>query len=385
MKKNVLVISQVIPQWYVDLLSQALGENVHIDIMTGSEVKGSVIQSPKHDARSFKSRLVCWWKHYCFAKQWAYRNREKKYDMIFAVSNPPINSYIGLLLKKRFKAPFVYMNWDLYPQVIEETIHNPVVKCICNVWNRWNSRNYPRIDRILTIGSVMADSMQRPLNQSVEITVLPIAVDTDYLKPISKDVNPFVMKYNLKDKFVILYSGKMGIGHNIELILEAAVKLQSIPQIQFVFIGEGPKYSTVERFIEEKRCQNILLLPLQPNDVFPYSMASADVGIVTQESKMAHLFMPSKTYSMMACGQAIIGVSTNKDDLYHLIQENEIGVSITEQDSTVLAEAIKCMFCEKKDLIKYQRNARTVAEEKFSLKVIKEKYRILFKELMENA
>lgn len=385
MRKNVLVISQVIPQWYVDLLSQALGENVHIDIMTGSGVRGSVIQSPKHDARSFKSRLICWWKHYWFVKLWAYQNKEKKYDLIFAVSNPPINSYIGLSLKKRFNAPFVYMNWDLYPQVIEETIHNSIVKYICNVWNGWNSKNYPKINRILTIGSVMADSMQRPLNRSVEITVLPIAVDTDYLKPISKDANPFVKQYNLKDKFVVLYSGKMGIGHNIELILEAAVKLQSISQIQFVFIGEGPKYSVVERFIEENQCQNILLLPLQSNEVFPYSMACGDVGIVTQETKMAHLFMPSKTYSMMACGQAIIGLGTDKDDLYHLIQENEIGISITKQDSTILAEEIKHLFYKTSDLVKYQQNARIVAKEQFSLKIIKEKYRILFKELLEST
>ena len=156
-EKRVLIISQVVPQWYVDLLTRALGENVKIDIITGSDVKGNVIHSPEHDPRSFKSRLISWYKHYRFMMKWLKENKKEKYNLIFAVSNPPINPVIGLKLKKVFNAPFVYMNWDLYPQVIEETIKNPFVQFVCKAWHKWNNKHYPEIDRILTIGRVMAD------------------------------------------------------------------------------------------------------------------------------------------------------------------------------------------------------------------------------------
>lgn len=382
MGKNVLVISQVIPQWYVDLLTQALGEGTSMDIITGSDVRGNVIRSPKHDPRSFKSRLVCWWKHYRFVSRWAKDNKGKKYDLIFAVSNPPINSYIGLKLKTQFYAPFVYMNWDLYPQIIEETISNPAVQMICKCWSWWNSRNYPKIDRMLTIGEVMAQSLNQPLKKRVPVSVIPIAVDTGYLKPIPKQRNPFCIQYGLTDKFVVLYSGKMGIGHNIELILEAAEKLRGNPQIQFVFIGEGPKYSMVEEFVASHQSRNVLLLPMQPDDIFPYSMACGDVGIVAQEAKMAHLFMPSKTYSMMACGQAILGIGTDHDDLYRLIQTEQIGVCVTETSADVLAGKIESLFRDRQILEKYQKNARIAAEEHFSHSSVKEKYCALFEELL---
>lgn len=383
--KRVLLISQVIPQWYVDLLTQALGEDVQIDIITGSHVRGNVIQSPEHDPRSFKSRLICWWKHLRFVNQWAAEHKNGKYDLIFAVSNPPINSYIGLKLKKQFHAPFVYMNWDLYPQVIEQSISNPAVRLACKAWNWWNSKNYPKIDRMLTIGNVMAESLVRPLRMSISVEVLPIAVDTEYLKPIPKEQNPFCIEHGLVDKFVVLYSGKMGIGHNIELILEAAEKLRDNRDICFVFIGEGPKYSVVESFIAEHQSENIKLFPLQPDEVFPYSMACGDVGIVTQEAKMAHLFMPSKTYSMMACGQAIIGVCTEHDDLYRLIQNERIGISVTEPNGDVLAEKIETLLCDKAVLVKYQKNARTITEDKYGLDAIQDKYGKLFDALMEKA
>lgn len=385
MEKRVLVISQVIPQWYVDLLTNALGEDTQIDIITGSNVRGNVVQSPRHDPVSFKSRLICWWKHLCFVNRWAAQNRNVKYDLVFATSNPPINSYIGLKLKKQFHAPFIYMNWDLYPQVIEQSIDKPLVQLICKAWHAWNSRNYPKIDRMLTIGEVMAESLVTPLKATIPVDVMPIAVDTGYLKPIPKAQNPFCIEHGLVDKFVVLYSGKMGIGHNIELILEAAEKLRQNRNICFVFIGEGPKHAVVEHFIAEHHNENIRLFPMQPNDVFPFSMACGDIGIVTQEAKMAHLFMPSKTYSMMACGQAIVGIGTDHDDLYWLIQKEKIGVSVTEANADVLASKIEVLCRDKAALVEYQKNARTVAEEKFGLDAIRGEYGRLFDALMEKA
>lgn len=382
--KKVLVVSQVIPQWYVDLLTQALGEDADIDIITGSQVRGNTIESPKHDPRSFKSRLICWWKHYRFVMSWAKRHRDTHYDLILSVSNPPINSFLGLKLKKLFHAPFVYMNWDLYPQVIEESISNPVVQMVCKGWNWWNSRNYPKIDRMLTIGTVMAESLVKPLKTPIPVEVLPIAVDIDYLKPIPKEENPFCIENDLVDKFVVLYSGKMGLGHNIELVLEAAEKLEENRNTCFVFIGDGPKYPVVENFIKEHHSENIKLFPLQPDNVFPYSMACGDVGIVTQEAKMAHLFMPSKTYSMMACGQAILGIGTDHDDLYRLIQNDQLGICITDKRVDELAESISVLSNELDRTDSYQHNAREVAVNKFSLSVIQGRYRLLFNELLEN-
>lgn len=342
--RRVLIVSQVIPQWYVDVLTAALGEDCHIDIITGSNVQGNVIPSPKHDANSLKSRLICWYQHLNFMNKWMRENKHQKYDLIFAISNPPINSYIGLKLKKLFRAPFVYMNWDLYPQVIESSISNPIVQLVCKMWHKWNDQNYKKIDRMLTIGDVMAESMVAPLSHKIAVDVLPVSVDTERLKPIPKAENPFSIEHSLTEKFVILYSGKMGMGHNIEVILEASKLLREQKDIVFVFIGGGPKYRLVEEFIAKEQPENVQLYPMQSEEMFPYSMACGDVGIVTQEASMAHLFMPSKTYSMMACGEAIIGICTEHDDLYELLKKKEFGYCVEKANAFGVAECIFKMY-----------------------------------------
>lgn len=381
--KQILIVAQVIPQWYVDTLTEAFGEKAKIDIITGSDVGGNVIPSPQYDPTSFKSRLICWWRHYQFMTSWMKKNTDKHYDVIFAISNPPINSYIGLKLKKQFQAPFFYMNWDLYPQCIEYMIKSPGVKLVCRLWHHWNSRNYPKIDCMLTIGDVVAESINRDLKNKIQIHVIPIATDTEKLSPVAKTENPFCIKYSLTDKFVVIYSGKMGYGHNIEVILKAAEALQEQQQIQFVFIGEGPKYQVVQDFICKHGTKNILLLPLQPEETFPLSMACGDIGIVSQEAAMAHLFMPSKTYSMMACGMAIVGICSEHDDLQQMIETMQIGTCVYGKPDTKLEDVILDLYHDRDKLQKMQNRALQAARERYSKNMVVEAYRQLFQKYLE--
>ncbi len=382
MSKRVLIVAQVIPQWYVDLLTDALGPDTHIDIITGSEVKGNVIPSPPHDPRSFVSRLKCWWRHYRFMSRWMRQNKHRCYDLVFAISNPPINSYVGLKLKKVFRAPFVYMNWDIYPQIIDLTIRNPLVHFACSLWKGWNNRNYRKIDRMLTIGEVVSRSINADLKQPIRIDVMPIAVNTSFLMPMDKQDNRFCTENGLDDKFVVLYSGKMGFGHNIELILSAAEQLRHREDIVFVFIGEGQKVDLVRDAIEKNNATNVRLFPLQPDEMFRYSMACGDVGVVAEEESMAHLFMPSKTYSMLACGMPVIGICSEQDDLQRLLTTQDVGAAVTDNQTTTFCRCVLDLYEDREKLAVLKQKARVCAEEQFDLAVIKQQYTALFQELL---
>lgn len=384
MNKRILIVSQVIPQWYVDLLTSAFDSNDVIEIITGSNVKGNVICSPKHDPTSLKTRLKSWLNHYRFMMKWIRSNKNLKYDLIFAVSNPPINPYIGLKLKRVFDAPFVYMNWDLYPQVIRSSIKNPIASICCNLWSSWNSKNYHKIDKIITIGNVMATSLNDDIKEKVEVNIIPIGVDTKVLKPIDKSNNKFCIENNLVDKFVVLYSGKMGLGHNIELILNAAKRLEHNTGIVFVFIGFGPKYKIVEDYISTNNSLNVKLFPLQDEKMFPYSIACGDIGIVTQEASMAHLFMPSKVYSMMACGEAIVGLCTDHDDLNCLVKSENIGLTVTSNSVDDLVNVISRLSQDNNTLNQYKTQSRKTAIEKYDLSIIKSQYIQLFDGLLNS-
>jgi glycosyltransferase involved in cell wall biosynthesis len=246
-----------------------------------------------------------------------------------------------------------------------------VLKPIFMFWKWLNSKVYKNAKTTITLGKFMAETIKNQVHSmKLDINIIPNWSDPDRIKPISKKSNWFVKKYGLENKFVVLYSGKMGLGHNICTILKAAKELAIEKDIIFLFIGHGPGYKLIEKYIENSNPSNIILLPLQPDEVFPYSIASADVGIVSQEKGMEKLFMPSKIYDMMSAGLAIIGISNGENDLKQLIKENKIGYNINTGNVEDLSQIVENLKNNHKIVELYKKNSRKVVIEKFNIKSI---------------
>lgn len=379
---NVVLLMQSINQRIVDTTIQALPENSVVTLLTGTDIclaaPHTVVKTAKHSPKSLLSRLKCWWAYYKDVRRWYAQHKREHVDMIYAVSNPPINSFIGLWLKKKFGAKLVYMEWDIYPQIIEQSISALPVKLVCKLWHMANNRALPKIDHMLTIGECMKQSICAPVRKPIRISVVPIYADIHTMKPIAKEENPFRAEHGLSDKFVVIYSGKMGIGHRIPMILDAAELLEKeYPQIAFLMIGNGPGYEDTKKRLEQG-AKNIVLLEPQTDSVFPYSMASGDIGIVSEEAELAKLFLPSKSYDMMACGMPIVGICTERDDLQCLIEENGVGLCVKDGSAQTLAERIVHLYQNGQLRSEMGAKARTLVEKHYSRDAIREQYREIF-------
>lgn len=380
---RVLILSQKISDIHINILKEALPEGCQVDIITGSKLERyAYIEAPAHDPESLISRMKCWLMFYRFVLKWAKENKNTAYDMLFATSNPPVNGFLGVKLKKKFRSRFVYMNWDLYPQVIETSMKGMIPRIVSNCWNRLNDHIYPQVDQMMTIGKVMGKTLNKPLKHKVDVKIVPMFTDTGRLKPIPKGENPFCVKNGLCDKFIVLYSGKMGLGHNLELLLEASLLLQDYKDILFLFIGHGQKYGMVWKWIEEHQAGNVRLMPLQSEDIFPFSMACGDVGFISQEKKAAKCFMPAKTYDMMACGMALVTYSEGRDDLTTLVHQEKLGIAMTEDDPEILADNILRLYDDRVLLKKYADNARRAAVEKYDVHAVAKEYQKVFLKIM---
>lgn len=383
---KVLLISQSIAQNELEEIVQAFPADTTFTFLTGSPVayeRVTVVKTTPHDSRSLKSRLMCWLGYIRDVKRWYRRNREQ-FDLIYGTSNPPVNAWLGCWLKKRLKAPFVYMNWDLYPQIIEESYANPVVRLICSFWHAMNCRIYPKIDQMITIGNVMRDSINEPLKKKIDIDVVPIACNVESLIPREKASNPFIQDNGLAGKFIVLYSGKLGYGHNISAFVKAAELLRAEDGIEFVFIGKGPRCAEVETAIRNG-APNVKLFPYQSEEMFPYSMACGDVGIVSQEERVAHLFLPSKTYSMMACGMPVIGLCSNRDDLKMLLEESGAGFAIYGGEPEKIAGHVLQLYRDRALHQQMAAQARKYIVENYSENVVIAKYRAVFEKVMSGS
>lgn len=108
----------------------------------------------------------------------------------------------------------------------------------------------------------MAAPIKNSLREGIKITCIPIVADIGLSQPMEKRENPLCQEYGPCGKLIVFHSGEMDMDHNMGVILEAARVLQNQRKVCFVFMGNDPKYPTVEQFIKESQSENIKLLPL---------------------------------------------------------------------------------------------------------------------------
>jgi glycosyltransferase involved in cell wall biosynthesis len=207
------------------------------------------------------------------------------------------------------------------------------------------------------------------------LSVVPTWVDTEKIRPILKAHNTFAISQGQTDKITVLYSGNMGVSHDMRSILTAARSVRHRKDIHFMIIGAGAQFGWIESSVANEHDPNITVLPLQPSEVFPWSLASGDIALVCMELGIEGISMPSKVYASLAAGSAILGICAKESDLTALIEECDCGSQVSPQDPQAIADALIKMIDSPVELARMRANARRAAEEKFTRQVCVAKVR----------
>src|SRR5690606_8715317 len=66
--------------------------------------------------------------------------------------------------------------------------------------------------------------------------------------------------------------------------------------------GRGPRKKYLEELVNKRNLPNCMFLPFQSDEIFPYSLSAADVGVVILDEKTSKGSVPSKSYNLMGYG-----------------------------------------------------------------------------------
>lgn len=323
----------------------------------------------EYDRSSNLKRLVSWLRYFWGALITVYAQPTR--SLLFIVSNPPFLGLIGLLFKLLRGQKYVVLVYDIYPDILIGLgrLKNGM---LTKVWDFLNRMVWQNSNMVITIGQNMAQHLEKKFDVSrtdaKRVIYIPGWADVNFIKPRSKTKNWFATKYGQVGKITVLYSGNMGNTHDIETILEVARQSANEPEIHFLFIGEGAKWRLVQRAIQEGHLHNITLLPFQPEDVLPYSLSTGDIGIVSYERGTEDYMIPSKAYSYLAAGLALLVISEKENDLTRMVKEHYCGMHVQSGDVNGVRQAIRAMSFDPTLLERYKKAAREAAEKLYSRK-----------------
>jgi len=327
--------------------------------------------APSYDRRSIPRRAWSWLAFTVTSFLGALRLPDRPF--LLAVTNPPMLPHVAWLVHKLRGNPYGLLVWDIYPEHLVNMGWLRDKGLLARLWTRMNARAMLDASVVITLGDRMHAALQAQLGRQasrVPIAVIPNWADAEQLRPIPKAENWFAVEHEQVGRVTVLYSGNMGTTHELDTIVESATMLQDDPRISFLLIGDGLGRAALERQVEARGLTNVHLLPRQPWEVVPYSLATGDIALVTQVPGSDGLSMPSKVYSLMSVGCALIVCTEPDSDLAQLVKTWSLGAVCLQGDARGLANAIS-LLAEERDVLAGSRSrARTVAVGSYSLQAV---------------
>ena len=344
--------------WSIELLTG------HPDTLAkGSQPNLNVYRSFRYRRGSMLLRSICWTCYMAHAFLWLWRRPKNTPLLIF--SNPPMLAWVAATMRRLRGTHFVVMVHDIYPELpvrMGKLKRDGIVE---RAWSRWNRWAYNLADEVLTLGEYMSRVVQTQFDVATttagKVHVIYPWADTDRIRPMPKEQNPFALKHEQADKLTVMYSGNMGLGHDLETML-AATRHIIDQQAHFLFIGAGPKWSMIDHALRTEQLANVTLLSWLPEEDIPYSLATADIAMVSLESEVAGLAIPSKAFYSLAAGTPLIVISDEDTELARLVQEHQCGWLVSPGDELALARIVNDMLQSPELLAEFKRKARSASE-----------------------
>lgn len=260
-------------------------------------------------------------------------------DIVVALTDPPIIGLVASVLASVRRARFVFMCQDIFPEVaaLLEDFQSAAVNKALELVNRflvW------RADAVLALGETMKRRLVEGKGADPRrVHIIDNWADCAALVPGPKD-NPFSRAHALRDHFVVMHAGNIGLSQNLDVVLDAAERVKAHSGIRFVFVGDGSRRAALEQAARERNLANVLFLPYQPRADMPKSYATADVFLVSLKPGLAGYIVPSKVYSILAAGRPYIAAVEDSSEVVAITRRYQCGLLVPPGDPDALVAKI---------------------------------------------
>jgi len=398
---HIVVVSQVFApdtqstsQLLSELVRRTAGGGARITVVTGQtatidgvfpprfEVQGEVQIRRTGIAANYKKSLLRRAMHYLAyivgvaIELWRVRDA----DTVLGVTNPPFIPIVLWGLKKIYVRRYDLMLQDIYPEGLVAIGRLKASGLTARIWSSLNYRAYAGADRIVVLGRDMKALVQREYHVAPEkIVYLPHWSVVPPLNIVEKRNTKVAEQLGIKEKFVVQYSGNMGIWHDVISIVRCAERLRETEDIHFLFIGDGVGKRLAMQLANEKHIANISWLPFQSQEDLRDSLSCCDVALISQRAGLTGVAVPCKIYGIMAVGRAVLAMVPTGSEIDLVISEERCGLVVSPGNVDGLAAAILALKANPSGRAEMAANGFRACTARYTLAAAVMKYREFWK------
>lgn len=263
-----------------------------------------------------------------------------RFDVLVATTNPPMIAGAARLVARLRGTSYVFLVHDLYAEMSVVLGQSSAESLPIRVAQKMQKWFLDGAAGVVSLGRCMKAHLDETFDLPTgKVRVIPNWGTLERALPVAE--SSLRQQLGADDKFVVMYAGNFGQFHNFDTILDAARALSSRRDIVFWMVGEGARRSDVEERVAKEKLDNVRVLDFVPTDQLADLLAAANVSLVTLESGMEGLAVPSKFYNILASGRASIALMGQDAETALVIAEQECGLRVDNDDTAGLVAAIE--------------------------------------------
>jgi colanic acid biosynthesis glycosyl transferase WcaI len=303
---------------------------------------------------------------------------QKRCDVILVMSPPLTLGLAGWLAVLRHRAPLVLNIQDIHPEAAVATgsISNPK---IISMLESLEFFSYKKADAITALSDDLRLNIANRIEHPDKVRVIPNFVDTDRIYPDSK-FNNYRIALGLTDEVVVMYAGNLGYSQPIEIVIDAARRLQHRQEIVFVINGEGSR--RVELEAKAAGIENMRFVDFASYEDLNEVLAAADIHLILLKPGLGTASVPSKLYSILAAGRPVLASVDTGTEIDLVVSRTGAGRSVSSNDNGLFAETLIALVDDPVGRDAAGKAGRKFAEEWLSADSVAQSYDELFEELL---
>jgi len=259
-------------------------------------------------------------------------------DVVYVYHPPATIGFAATVIGFFRKVPFVYDVQDLWPDTVALSgmMSSPASFTLLDKWCKFVYRCArhivvlsPGFKQQLVRRGVPPDKIDVIYNWCDETTIQPTTADPE-----------LASRLGLSDGFNVMFAGTMGTVQALDAVLEAAALCrQTLPNVQFVFVGGGVDRNRLEKKAADLELTNVRFLPRQPMSAMGAVLGLADVLLVhLKNHPVFSITIPSKTQAYMASGKPVL--MAVRGDAAQLVIQSGGGLVCEPENPKSIAETV---------------------------------------------
>jgi len=289
-----------------------------------------------------------------------------KFDLVIYPTPPITFAPVVKYIEKRDNSKSYLILRDIFPQNVRDLgiLNNQIL------FNYFRKKEKQLYDISDYIGCMSEGNIKYLLeHNNIDENKLEILYNWGKINYNDKlsDVN-YKEKYGLKNKFIAVFGGNIGLPQELEFLLELVKEYEEKDDIVFLIIGRGAQKQKIVELVRSKNISNVVIKDYLPRDEYDNLMKQCDIGLINLSRKFTIPNIPSKTIAYFKAGIPILA-STDKNTDYKnlLVKKAKAGLWSETGDLKTYKSNFEKLLNDKELREELGRNGRNFLEENLSV------------------